>query len=55
MLWLLKFCVFGHVHKWETVREETLQMCKGEKVVERGSRFTLRCEKCGDITKRDLI
>lgn len=51
-LWLLWACR----HRWETVREVPLCL-RGEDGRERatGTRYHLRCTKCGDVRKRDLV
>jgi hypothetical protein len=51
MINLIKLLIFGHIHKWETINSCTLHSDFGA----RGTRHTLRCVKCGDIVKRDLI
>lgn len=38
-------------HKWETADTATLSGGHGA----RGVRYILRCERCGDIKKRDII
>lgn len=50
MLWLLKFCVFGHVHRWKIINSIRL-VDGGERI---GTRYHLQCEKCGDVVKRQL-
>lgn len=55
MVWLLKFLVFGHVHRWKILSETPLTCTHKGMVLDRGTRFHLQCEKCGDVMKRDLI
>ena len=52
MIYLLKLILFGHIHEWETVATCVLNT---ENSPIRGSRYTLRCKKCGHIKKVDLI
>lgn len=49
---LFEFIFSGCWHKWETVSTHRLtdSDCGGI-----GSRYILRCTKCGDVKKRDLI
>jgi len=39
-------------HEWETVQENKLVMGNSERV---GMRYVLRCTKCGNVKKKDLI
>ena len=50
MFKILQLLIFGHFHKWETIRESSLTM--GSEV---GARYILRCEKCGNIKRKDII
>ena len=51
MLRLIQLLIYGHIHKWATIDSRVLEGSYGA----RGHRYTLRCEKCGDIVKRDLL
>jgi hypothetical protein len=56
MIWLIKFLIFGHAHKWETIKTEKLS----DIIVEgapghHGSRYICRCTKCGSIRKFDCF
>jgi len=56
MLHLLKLLIFGHVHDWETVKDNQLNMRgRGDAVVATGHRYILRCKKCGSMKKFDAI
>lgn len=58
MLGLLYRLIVGHFrscsHEWETLREEVHSQT-GFMCTYKGTRYHLRCKKCGDITQRDLI
>lgn len=50
MIRLIQWLIFGHIHEWETM--ETVDLNGGGA---RGSRVKLKCKKCGDWKKVDLI
>ena len=47
------FLLSGCFHKWETIHKQPFSWdydySKGN-----GTRYTLRCDKCGEIKKRDI-
>lgn len=53
MIRLLQYMLSGCFHKWETVEKNSFSWdtmrSKGN-----GTRYTLRCEKCGTIKKKDI-
>ena len=51
MIWLIKFLLFGHIHKWECISVNRLT----DDVGGIGMRAVTRCEKCGAYRKWDLI
>jgi len=51
MLGLIQLLFYGHIHKWEIYKTVRLTNRRGSE----GSRYTLRCEKCGNIKYKDLI
>ena len=51
MINLLKFIIFGHIHKWETVGQSRWEHSAS---VSSGPRFVCRCEKCGAYRVFDL-
>lgn len=53
MIRLLKFILSGCFHKWETIEKVSLTW-KSEFGEGKGRRYTLRCERCGKITKKDI-
>ncbi|MGV7033070.1 hypothetical protein [Methylobacterium symbioticum] len=55
MLQLLQWLLFGHVHKWKTVRDVPLTELddRGREVVT-GRRYVQQCEYCGKVIKRDF-
>ena len=55
MMLLLKLLLFGHVHRWKILDRDPLRFTREGEVTDRGMRYTLQCEKCGDVAKRDLI
>ena len=55
MLTILKFLIFGHVHKWETVETKVLEYKKRKGHLDRGSRVILKCSICGDYKHKDII
>ena len=48
---LFAFLISGCWHQWETKHVAVLKYDTGDI----GSRYVLRCTKCGDVVKRDLI
>ena len=52
MLFLLEYLIYGHIHKWETIEVSTLTDADSGSV---GTRYNLRCIKCGNIKMVDLI
>ena len=52
MIRLLRWLLLGHVHQWVTESKHNLVGANGDG---RGIRYALRCTKCGDVKKRDLI
>jgi hypothetical protein len=50
---LFGFLLSGCFHKWETIEKNPFswdsEISRGT-----GTRYTLRCEKCGEIKKRDI-
>lgn len=55
MLWLLKWLIIGHIHRWKTIEKCELRNTIKGVIVERGERYIQQCEKCGIVIKRDLI
>ena len=53
MLRLLELLVRGHVHEWETISERRLKWSNGLGEEGTGTRYTVRCKKCGWIRKID--
>ena len=53
MLRLIEFLIRGHIHEWETTGERRLEWSNdfGEKGT--GTRYYLRCKKCGWVRKVD--
>lgn len=51
MMWFLRMLFFGHAHKWKIIREAILADDIGQK----GRRYTLQCESCGDVQCRDFL
>ena len=52
MFRLFQFLIFGHIHKWETEKIQSLTVeCSEAK----GTRYILRCANCGKVKKVDLI
>lgn len=52
MLRLLQLIVFGHIHYYETVDTYNLSASKSTAV---GTRYVLRCSKCGNVKFKDVI
>lgn len=56
MVWLFKWIVFGHVHKWQDVRGVELEIRdRKDRPYKTGTRYVTRCEKCGSYRKWDCI
>ena len=55
MLRLFQWLVFGHVHKWKILEKRGLTYTHRDRVTDRGDRYVLQCERCGDVGKRDII
>lgn len=51
MLRLIEWLIFGHIHQWETVTRNKLSGSYNAV----GVRIELRCTKCGNWKKKDLI
>lgn len=53
MMRVLQFLFFGHVHKWETIKEVGYQEWGGEIGEGRPSKvatkYVCRCERCGVV------
>lgn len=48
MIYLIKFLIFGHVHKWNIVREIEIFEEFGDPLPYK-HRYVCRCEKCGNM------
>jgi hypothetical protein len=55
MIRLLRLLIYGHVHKWETTHLAELTVNRSDGGRAQGHRYHLRCKKCGEVVKRDLI
>lgn len=53
MIRLLQYILSGCWHKWETIDVSPFTW-NSDISSGRGTRYTLRCEKCGKITKKDI-
>lgn len=53
MIRLFQYILSGCFHKWETIDKVDLTW-KTDWSEGKGIRYTLRCEKCGKITKKDI-
>lgn len=53
MIRLLQYIISGCFHKWETIDKVDLTW-KTDWSEGKGIRYTLRCEHCGKITKKDI-
>lgn len=51
MLSLLQVLIFGHVHKWEIIEQNPYHHYVGtdKELVGIGTKFILRCSKCGNL------
>lgn len=54
MIRLLLFLITGHIHEWETMDDRVFTLRENDDIF-RGTRLRLRCKKCGDWKKKDLI
>ena len=45
MLRIIQYLIFGHIHKWVTIK--TGELVDGGDVT--GLWYDLKCEKCGDV------
>jgi hypothetical protein len=52
MIRLLQYIFSGCWHKWETIDKASLSW-KSDFGEGQGTRYTLRCEHCGKVTKKD--
>jgi hypothetical protein len=50
---LIEFLLSGCFHKWETIDKGSFSW-KSDISEGSGTRYTLRCERCGEIKKRDI-
>ena len=50
---LIEFLLSGCIHKWETIDKGSFSW-KKDWSQGSGTRYTLRCERCGEIKKRDI-
>jgi hypothetical protein len=50
---IIGFLLSGCFHKWETIDKGSF-IWKNDYSEISGTRYTLRCEKCGEIKKRDI-
>lgn len=53
MLRLLELLICGHIHEWETIGERRLTWSNDFGESGTGTRFYLRCRKCGWVRKVD--
>ena len=52
---LIEFIRSGCWHEWETIKEVRLERIYDEGTKDTGAKYILRCKKCGEVVKRDLI
>lgn len=45
------FLLYGCFHTWQTINVKRLANVNNEVI---GTRYILRCEKCGEVKKKDL-
>jgi hypothetical protein len=50
---LIEFLLSGCFHRWETIDKGSFSW-KSDISEGSGTRYTLRCEKCGEIKKKDI-
>jgi hypothetical protein len=55
MVWLMKWLVLGHIHKWKTIAVRPFRLTERGRVTDTGERHIQQCETCGLVVKRDLI
>lgn len=55
MIRLLQWLFMGHCHKWKTLSYNPLRIMDGGETSALGYRYIQQCEKCGIVTKRDLV
>lgn len=48
---LIAFLFTGCFHSWKTISNQLLTDSTGDVI---GSRYVFRCEKCGEVKKKDL-
>jgi hypothetical protein len=53
MIRLLQYILSGCFHKWETIDKGPFTW-KNDWSEGSGTRYALRCEKCGEIKKKDI-
>lgn len=53
MLRLLELLIRGHIHEWETIDQRTLEWSDDFGGNGTGTRYYVRCKKCGWIRKID--
>lgn len=53
MIRLLQYIISGCFHKWETIDKAPFSW-NSDISSGRGTRYTLRCEHCGKIAKKDI-
>ncbi|MCK5019955.1 MAG: hypothetical protein KAS32_23065 [Candidatus Peribacteraceae bacterium] len=49
---LIQLLIFGHAHKWKIIQSGELTFTYSESI---GMRYTLQCEKCGNIKTVDTV
>lgn len=50
MINLIKWLIFGHIHKWEIIEKYNLNYDNGTQ----GHRYHLQCMECGEVISKDL-
>jgi hypothetical protein len=53
MLRLLELLIRGHIHEWETISARKLEWSNDFNEHGTGTRYHLRCKKCGWVRKVD--
>ena len=53
MLRLLELILCGHIHEWETIDQNRFRWCDDFGGSGTGTRYYVRCKKCGWIRKID--
>jgi len=51
MIKLIKWLIFGHVHKYEQV--EVCELTTGDRVI--GKIYIMRCSSCGEMKKFEVL